>query len=391
MRLDGPAVLGAQHAREPRRRRVQRGDVALLGDLLVADDAARAHRLELLGHVRQAGARRPRRAQRAGGADRVPLALGHDGEEALDADDAGGGNGADGRLVHADQRGADRGRPDDARVHHAGQRQVVHVEMEARDLGRDVGPPQRLADEAEVLGRFHQRLGIELHVEPLIADEVAVGDRRAAVLRAHDAVGHVEIGGRLAQLLRGLRDQRLARGGGGLAELRAAARDAVAARRRALVGRERGIALDHRDALGRDVELLGDDLAHGDAAAGADVHLADEDRQRAVGVHGQIGIDEVGRDRLAEEPVGARHALGARAHGQPERDHERAAGGEEGAAREHQRPPCAAAARRTARMTRTWLPQRQRLPASASRTCGSVGCGIRESRARAVMIMPAVQ
>ena len=73
-------------------------------------------------------------------------------------------------------------------------------------------------------------------------------------------------------------------------------------------------------------------------------------------------------------------------------DHQHAAGGEKRAAGQHgQRAACALAARITARITRAWLPQRQRLPAIASRTCGSVGRGMRESRARAVMIMPAVQ
>src|SRR6266851_92512 len=42
-------------------------------------------------------------------------------------------------------------------------------------------------------------------------------------------------------------------------------------------------------------------------------------------------------------------------------------------------------------MTRAWLPQRQRLPASASRTCCSLGRGVLASSARAVTTMPAVQ
>jgi hypothetical protein len=36
-----------------------------------------------------------------------------------------------------------------------------------------------------------------------------------------------------------------------------------------------------------------------------DVHLADEDGHRAVGVHGQERVDRVRCQRLAEEAVGA--------------------------------------------------------------------------------------
>ena len=139
-----------------------------------------------------------------------------------------------------------------------GQHEVVEVLVAARDLRGQVGTGQRLADEAEAVGRLERRLGVDLEVERAVADELAVGHRPAAVLRAHHAVGDLEVGDRLAEALRRQAEQRLARGGRGPAELDAAAGDAVAAAGRALVGRERGVALDHRDALERDVELLAD-------------------------------------------------------------------------------------------------------------------------------------
>ena len=139
-----------------------------------------------------------------------------------------------------------------------------------------------------------------------------------------------------------------------------AARDAVAARGGPLVGRERGVALDHRDALERDVELLADDLPHGDAPARPDVHLADEDGHRAIGVHGQERVDRIGGQRLAEEAVGAGQGLGRGAFVsvEPEPDDQHPARGEEAPSREarrvpSQRPPGVAAATRiTARITR---------------------------------------
>src|SRR5262249_56126189 len=53
--------------------------------------------------------------------------------------------------------------------------------------------------------------------------------------------------------------------------------------------------------------------------------------------------------------------------------------------------PLACAARNTARMMRLWVPQRQRLPASASRTSPSLGRGLRSSSSFADMIMPLMQ
>jgi hypothetical protein len=63
---------------------------------------------------------------------------------------------------------------DHAGVEHAGQHEVVEVLVAARHLGRHVGAWERLADEAEAVGRFQRRLGIHLQVERLIADELSV-------------------------------------------------------------------------------------------------------------------------------------------------------------------------------------------------------------------------
>src|SRR5262249_51415507 len=53
--------------------------------------------------------------------------------------------------------------------------------------------------------------------------------------------------------------------------------------------------------------------------------------------------------------------------------------------------PLACAARSTARTMRLWVPQRQRLPASAVRTSRSLGRGLRSSSSFADMIMPLMQ
>ena len=50
-----------------------------------------------------------------------------------------------------------------------------------------------------------------------------------------------------------------------------------------------------------------------------------------------------------------------------------------------------AEARSTARTMRLWLPQRQRLPSNAAFTSASLGRGVRESSAAALISMPEVQ
>nr|GFD52995.1 hypothetical protein [Tanacetum cinerariifolium] len=49
------------------------------------------------------------------------------------------------------------------------------------------------------------------------------------------------------------------------------------------------------------------------------------------------------------------------------------------------------AARMTARRISIWVPQRQRLAESSLRISDSLGCGLRSSKALAVMIMPFMQ
>ena len=158
------------------------------------------------------------------------------------------------------QRRADRRRPDDAPVQHAGHAEVLHVGEAAGHLVRNVEARHRLADDLVVL-RVLRSAGfvVELEREDLAADELAVADPLAA--GADDAVGDREV------LRLGAPDAWPASSSSApcarrrrLADLHAAVLDRQAAAGRALVGRERGVALDDCDAVERHVELLGDDL-----------------------------------------------------------------------------------------------------------------------------------
>ena len=106
-----------------------------------------------------------------------------------------------------------------------------------------------------------------------------------------------------AEALGRLLEQRAARGRRRLADLHAADLDREAAPGRALVGRQRGVALDDLDARERHVELVGGDLRERRRDAGAEIDLAGVDRDHAVGVDGE--------DR--NRPRSARAALRRRA------------------------------------------------------------------------------
>src|SRR5258706_9253133 len=110
-----------------------------------------ARQLRLLGP----GATRTQGTQRL---HRFPLAPGDDGKEipvAHDLDDAG--RLRRGLTVHRLELGAVARRAHDARVHHAGQAQVVHVSDTAGDLRRNVDALDRLADKAARVAQLRLR------------------------------------------------------------------------------------------------------------------------------------------------------------------------------------------------------------------------------------------
>ena len=136
-----------------------------------------------------------------------------------------------------------------------------------------------------------------------------------------------------------------------------------------LVWRKCGIALDHRDALDADAELLRRHLRDRDAKALAQVDLPAEDRHPAVGADREIAIDFVRIECLAERCLGRGQPLRDTFAGERKTDDERAGRLQELASGDVRNPAHVTllpAARIIARRMRWWVPQRQRLPASAS-------------------------
>ena len=176
-------------------------------------------------------------------------------------------------------------------------------------------------------------------------------------MRTDRAVVHLELADRDAEPLRRALEHERAHLGRRLAQRAPAAHHREAPGGDALVERVVGVGGPHAHAGKGDVELVGGDACERADEALAELRLAGEDGHRVgfVDAHPRVEIGIRGERR-----------------GKPA--HERAA-----------------AARRTARITRQCDPQRQRCGSSAARISSSLGSGLRSSSATAPMIIPAVQ
>ena len=200
---------------------------------------------------------------------------------------------------------------------------------------------------------------------------------------------------RNGELGRGEIDQHAADFGAGQAQRRAAVLDRLAAGGLPFVGRIGGIRRIDLHARQRQVEFLGRDLPERGQDALPQLDLAGVDGGVAVAADADPGVEQAVVVEAAGQPRGG--ALGQQ-FGRIERkgEHEAAHSLGEAAAREGrsvhgQVLPICLPARTTAATMRLCVPQRQRWPASASRTSASVGCGLWSSSSFAFMIMPLMQ
>ena len=304
-------------------------------------------------------------------------------------------------------------------MHHARHLDVGDVVLFAIDFRGDVLARDLLADDLVLARLLRHRLAgrvervavllvpLELGVEVAPADQVGIGFRARGVVRgileADDAVDDDQSVGLDAEFLRRHLDEDAARLGGGGAHLLAAVLDAGRAGGAALVHAGAGVAHDDLDALERHVELFGDHLADGREQALPHIHLAEERRHGAVRVDGDVGIELARHERRARSLRGGRldGENGVEADRHADRDHEGAAGLEEGAARERRRlvhlgharlpQPIISDARFMARMMPICVPQRHLRPVSASLISSSVGRFLSARNAAPVMIQPLMQ
>jgi hypothetical protein len=260
MRLVGTAVGRRCHVRglgEGARR------IAPVGDHRVGGLGG-AHAVEQI--LRQRRGLLPRDLERARGLDRVPLARGDDADEVALAHDPGARNIGDRALVDAQGLragavGALPARTHDPTVQHVGHAHVLHVHVGAARLGRNVDARHARADELVAVDRLLRRRAGELDVEPLVAEELAVGDRAGGVtVDRHHPFRYGEAPRLHAEPRRGKRQQRLARLRGRRANLRPAAMNRRARGGRALVRADVGVELHPAELAHVEIELFAGDL-----------------------------------------------------------------------------------------------------------------------------------
>ena len=177
-------------------------------------------------------------------------------------------------------------------MQHVRQLEIVHERVPPGHLRGQIGPLQRLADIFVLAGVLDWRFRIGLDIEALAAYEIAIGDS-AAVVRAHDAIGNAQLLDRNRKPFGGELEERLACGRRSLTHFHAGGDDGGAAAGPALIGCQRRVAIDHDDALVRNVELFGDDLPVGGAQARAEIDPTAVERDLAVRCDGEERIDRV--------------------------------------------------------------------------------------------------
>ena len=291
------------------------------------------------------------------GRARLLLALGDDAHDVAvvhDRDDAG--HGTRGAIVDACRASATSRWTGDGAARKAVEPDIGRV---ARAPGDDVtrlDPREWRADVPPALRRQERLVLRDGACEWRVAHEVGVADPSAvavadrAALRVESCRGDAELRGCPS-------DQAAPRERRGEAQRGRFLCDRVAPEGPEVEWHLCGVAEDDAHALHRDVELVRDELRERGADALAELDLAGERGHRPVGL----------------DPDALLHIHLCIA-------------GEEPAA-----TALVPAARCTARIARPYTPQRQRLPASASRIAASSGAVSRARSAAAAMIIPLVQ
>ena len=167
-------------------------------------------------------------------------------------------------------------------------------------LPRNIGPQERFAHHC-IAGRILQRrLRVDLEFQALPAHQCPEANAWPTGDRPHLAICEGQFRGLAPETLGAKFEDGLTGCRRGLAHLHRTTRDAGAAACASLIGRERRVALDHRDTLNRHAEFLRHHLAHGGAQTGADIHLTRIDGDGTIGMHREETVDLFQVERLAE-------------------------------------------------------------------------------------------
>ena len=335
-----PRVGGAEGCRDGLRRRPAVEDLRSVGRGLGQGGAARVRQRGVGGRLPASAA-----GQHLAGGDGLFFAFGHHaGEAAVDHYCQDAAHGAGGAVIEPRQPPAIARRPQHAAMHHSRQPQIMHEGVALTHQRRY--PPRRRA-------LFPRRGRQRLHLAGV--EELPVVERGAFPVPPPDVAGaRYELAGRRLPARRRPAQQLVAGRNGRGAHRGAGLLHRVAARGKAVVRGQLGVAAAHADAARVQRQLGAADQGQGVAQALAQLHLAAEHGERAVGREAQAGAD-----------------LGGHAPGQS--------------------AAVAAAARRSAAIMRLCAPHRQMLRSRAAWISARVGVGLRASSAAPAIITPLAQ
>ncbi len=300
---------GIARRRAARRARERRGDAGVA-----------AHR-DVDARGRDRRWRVPHGRERVDRAQRLIDALGdHAGKIAIDhdRDDAGLRE----RALASDRaqlRAVDRG-VEHAAVQHVRKPDIAHEPRaagDARDCVRARRQIGRVGRRRE-RGRGERDILRNLAGDWRAVDELCKRRGRGRPAVGHGTIGDRELARRRAEPLGRAREQHVARERRRAAQLGAVDLDRHAAERAHVPRHDVGVTEDHVHARGGDAELLGDDPRIARAQALAELHLARECGDATVGLDAQARLDARHRDtrltaRIARTYTPQRHRCGASA------------------------------------------------------------------------------
>ncbi len=182
-------------------------------------------------------------------------------------------------------------------MHHAGQPHVLDIGPAPGHLGWNINALKRLAHHLERRGILQLRIRLRLHMQHVGHDQFAVS-KPASVRRDHGPVFGPEIVGRQIPTSCGFRDQQLAHLRGSVLDRGAAVLHRMTAGSITLIGGELRVGGDDLQRRKGNVEFFSRDLLERGLEPLAELNLASEYRDRAIGIDPDPGI-EIWRRREA--------------------------------------------------------------------------------------------
>jgi hypothetical protein len=193
---------------------------------------------------------------------------------------------------------------DDAAVQHAGDREILEINVLSGALPRHIGPQERFANHRIAGWVLQRRLRVNREGQALPSHQRTDANTRAASDGPHLAIYEGQFRRRGPEALGAKLEDGLAGCRRGLAHLHRPTRNAGAASCASLIGRECCVALDHHDALHWYAEFLRHHLAHGGAQTGADIHLTRINGDGTIGMHSEETVDLFQVKRLSRIGAG---------------------------------------------------------------------------------------